>query len=557
MISHIRRRDDIIHIYVRIVTVLTRMNLDPSAYFRNVHGKWGFIAFILTVSFLFLVVVGNAVLGPVFFVIMNERPSKARNKLLNWPWIKTGLWIMIAVLTACCLCDTNFDLRMIAKRLGRVCVVLMPPLYFVTLRPSPLPHSFYLQLLPIHKFLSRFVVLMALAHGVVYTYVYFQRNMLHKLHTVPNVLGMLATLVFVAMGVTSFYRVRRRAFELFYQTHIIGSFICLPFIRWHAHPRVDYYLLMCLAILVFQIWLKIRKSCTTKLRVQFVSPSMLLITIPKALIPPSKLWNWQVASHIRLSGPFKNPLNWIRSTHPYTIASLPDDNSIKLVVRPGDYEIRMRREYTLFGPHACVPSYILHQIHSSLTKRVLIVIGGTGIAFGAPMMRYVSMHGTECRLVWAIRDPLDAKVLPQLGLHDEVLDGNVEIYYTGESLTKEQGVNMIVNDELLSVRTSDDCYDEQSTRPLNRSFTKDPILSQYSKFMYNSRPHLNLRLKLWLYGHKVDERDCCCADRVLETTPEDRLGAWLFACGTQNLCKSTKEWAENAGIGYFEDTFTL
>lgn len=532
---------------------------DPRTYFRNDNGKWGFVAFMLTVAFMVLVVVGNAVLSPVFFVMINERPSRARNKLLHWPWLKSGLWVLSVLVVGCCLAQTDgFNLRIIAKRLGRLCVALMPPLYFVILYPSPLPRSFYLQLLPIHKFLARLVVVFAIVHGAVYAWAYYQYDLLFKLKKWPNILGILALLVFVGMAVTSFHQVRRRAFELFYQSHIIGSWLCLPLLRWHSRPRADWYLYACLAVLVCQIGLKIHYSCTTKLRVQFVSPTMLLVIIPKTQLPASKFWNWPVASHLRLSGPYRNPLNWVRSTHPYTIASLPDDNSLKLVVRPGDYKVKMREDYTIFGPHACLPNYILHQIHSRLTRRILIVVGGTGIAFGAPMMRYVRLHGCDCKLIWAMRDPMDAKVLPQLGLHEDVLDGNVEIYYTGESLKTQDGDNMILDDELLSVRTSDDCYDEEGNRPGNtRRVNRDPVLSQYAEFMYNSRPHLNLRLKLWIYGYTVDERDCCCADRILESRPEDRLGAWVFACGNPNLCKSTRGWAESAGIGYFEDSFTL
>lgn len=45
----------------------------------------------------------------------------------------------------------NRDLLEITKRMGRISVALMPPLLFLTLRPSPLPHTLYLALLPLHK----------------------------------------------------------------------------------------------------------------------------------------------------------------------------------------------------------------------------------------------------------------------------------------------------------------------------------------------------------------------------------------------------------------------
>ncbi|GMM50209.1 putative ferric-chelate reductase [Starmerella bacillaris] len=530
---------------------------NPNTYFRNTNGKWGFLAFVVSVALLILVVLGNSVLAPIFYIVMNERPSKIRNRLLHFPWLKFSLWIFTIIMTIFLLVETNdFNLRTISKRLGRFCVALMPSLYLVTIYPSPLPRSFYLQLLPIHKFISRVVVVIMLLHAIGYTYVYYSSGTLGKLYLLPNKLGILAFFVFLMMGVLSIRQVRRRSFELFYQSHVIGAWLCLPLLRWHSRPKSDWYLYPCLFMMIFQVILKLRHSTKVRLRVQCISPTLLLISIPKTQVPPSKFWNWPVCSHLRLSGPYSNILNWVRSTHPYTIASLPDDNAIKLVVRPGDYQVKMRQDYTIFGPHACLPNYMLHQIHSLLTRRVMIIVGGTGIAFGAPMMRYLHTHGTSARLIWAIRNPQDAKILPQLGLHDEVLQGNVEIYYTGEPLTDE--TMMIKDDEMVTIKASDEWCDEDDDRPANsREITKDSILSQYSKFMYNSRPHLNLRLKSWLYGYSLDDYDCCCADRVLDSCPEDRLGAWVFACGNPQMCKSAKKWAEDAGIGFFEDSFTL
>lgn len=542
------------------------------SYRRHVTDKYGYISFGLAIALMALIVFCNGILGPVFFTMVNEKPTEGRKLLLRTPWLRISMWTLTLGILVASVAETNrLNLIYLAKRLGRVSLALMPPLYLLIMRPSLLPRSLYLQLVPIHKFLSRVVVIASVIHGVLYGVIYYQKDSLNKLSKTPNVLGILALVVFVAMALSAFARWRRRFFELFYQIHVLGAWISLPMLRWHSRPRSDAYLGMCAGILAFQVIAKLWMTCTTRLRVQYISSTLLLIEIPKSQLSPRRFWAWPVASHVRLSRSIANPLNWVRSSHPYTIASLPDDNSLKLVVRPGDFKLKMRRDYSVFGPHDCIPNYVMHQIHSFLVRRVLFVIGGAGIAFGAPMLRYVRMHGADVRMLWVMRDPYDARVLPQLGLHEEVLRGNIEIYYTGESIVQsdKEADDYAVEDSTLTIDMSDDCCNENNdgmrtirsaTRHpgvASRRVRKDPLLSQYALYMANSRPHLNLRLKSWLYGYPLDTMDCCCADRAIDACAEDKLGAWVMSCGNEQLSSTAEKWSNEAGVCYFQDSFTL
>lgn len=542
------------------------------SYRRYVTDKYGYISFGLAIALMALIVICNAVLGPVFFTMVNQKPSSGRRIILRLKWTSISLWSLSFGILVASTAETNsFDLIYLAKRLGRIALALMPLLYLLSMRPSLLPRSFYLQLVHIHKFLSRMVVIASVIHGILYAVIYYQKNTLSKLKKTQNVLGILALLVFVGMALTAFARWRRRFFELFYQIHFVGAWISLPMLRWHSRPRSDAYLAMCAGLLAFQVIAKLWMTCTTKIRVQYISSTLLLIDIPKSQLAPRRFWAWPIASHVRLSRSIANPLNWVRSSHPYTIASLPDDNSLKLVVRPGDFKLKLRRDYSVFGPHECVPNHVMHQIHSYLVRRVLFVIGGAGIAFGAPMLRYIRMHGADVRMLWVMRDPYDARVLPQLGLHEEVLRGNIEIYYTGESINHndKEADGHAVEDSTLTIAMSDDCCTEDigvmgtivsATRHpsvASRRVRRDPLLSQYASFMANSRPHLNLRLKSWLYGYSLDATDCCCADRAIAACPEDKLGAWVMSCGSEQLSSTAEKWSNEAGVCYFQDSFTL
>lgn len=538
------------------------------AYRRLVTNRFGYYTFLAIAAVLIILTLFNSIFGPVLITMANEKPSRRpRQILLYLPWMKVMLWTLTLALCFFAVYDTEgMNIVYVAKRLGRMIVAAMPAMYLLTMRPSLLPRTFYLHVVSVHKFISRFVVILSVIHGLAYCYIYYSTNVFHKVYKRDNLLGIGSLFFFVGMGLTGISRLRRHFYEFFYRFHVIGAWLVLPMLHWHSRPRSDGYLLICGALMFYQVAAKIWFSCNTKLRVQYVSSTLLLIEIPKAGLRGKNWWNWSVAAHLRLSDNIINPVKWIYSSHPYTIASLPEDGSIKLVVRPGDFSLRLRRNYTIFGPHSCLPNYLLQQIHSLMVSRVLLVIGGAGIAFGAPVMRYLRMHGAQVRMVWVMRDPYDARVLPQIGLHEETLAGNIEIYYTGDA---RRLADAYEEDDDLTIGISESACDEHSGEMGTiRSATRhpgvaskrvrgDPLLSQYALFMANSRPHLNMRLKSWLYGYSMGANECCCADRAVDSCIEDTLGAWVMSCGNEQLSDSARSWAENAGVGYFADTFSL
>ena len=86
------------------------------------------------------------------------------------------LLFWITFLTSLSLVDIyNGDLIFLAKRLGRIPANCLPTILFLTLRPSPLPHTLYLTLIPIHKWLSRLIIIQSVIHTVLYLG-YFQKR---------------------------------------------------------------------------------------------------------------------------------------------------------------------------------------------------------------------------------------------------------------------------------------------------------------------------------------------------------------------------------------------
>lgn len=515
--------------------------------------KWGWRAFISAIVAMVIIVLANAVLAPIFNAKINEKPSLLRRRTFKLAWSKFGLLLWTFSILVMSVIETHQDLTYLVKRLGRVSVALMPPMYLLTLRPSPLPRTFYLQVIPMHKWLSRIVVFLSFWHGVLYAYIYYEQGTFSKLKKPANIYGIIALFCFLMMAYTGWYWFRRRHYEPFYSFHVISAWACVFLVYAHSRPPATGYMAMCLFCLLFQVVFRIWCTGRVRLRVQYVSPTLLLVDIPKSQLP-GRLWKWSPAAHVRISGLLTNPFTWIHSSHPYTIANLSDDPTLRLVVRPGDYKPKMRRDYSIFGPQRSIPTYLEKQIQRRMLRRVLFVTGGSGIAFAAPIMRYLQLYGIETHLIWAIRDPYDARVLPSLKLHENMLEGRIEVYFTGEP--PESIPSSETEDSNLTISTSDFCDDCIAT-PTSRRVLRDDILRHYTPYMYNSRPHLNLRHKTWLYGYDNEDDDCCCADRLIDSCDEDQLGAWVFSAGGPQLVREARRWADQSGICFFEEPFSL
>lgn len=373
------------------------------------------------------------------------------------------VWVWAVVFVFLIFSETQYEFTYLAKRLGSIPLALLPPVYFLTLRPSPLPQTVYLQLIPFHKWLSRLVFLMLVAHALTYFYIYVVLGKTQKLLGQIGLCGAAALLCFVAIVLTSLKPFRRRFYnKVFYPTHYVLSWAILPLIYFHYPKRTYAYVYGCLAIVVFQLCYRLYLSRTEiRLPVQYVSSSLLFIAIPREKLPESFQHYFSPGSHLGISsspmpiarlmasvpipqflrqrlnqnrpprpnGSFVSSL--IQSTHPYTIASLPQDPFLMLCIRKTRYPIKLNKAYTIAGPYASVPPPFFDDISRGHVKRALFVAGGTGIAFCAPLMRHLRNMNVPVKLLWAIRDMNDAKALAHLGLVKAALeDKQIEIYVT-------------------------------------------------------------------------------------------------------------------------------
>ncbi|CCK70352.1 putative ferric-chelate reductase KNAG_0E00840 [Huiozyma naganishii CBS 8797] len=344
------------------------------------------------------------------------------------------------------------DLLQITKRFGRVSVALMPPLLFLTLKPSPLPHTLYLTLLPLHKWISRIVVLAAVVHTLLYVYYMHSKGvLLLKMKKLANIYGVAAMALLILIAVTSLRAVRRINFKLFYIVHYLSTWASIFCVYLHARPGVPYYTALNCVVLVGQILYRLAHTSTTIPKITHISPSLTLFEFPlsdlaKLPILPS--------SHVRIQIRSKNVWkrifnNTVPLTHPFTLVNLPTEDPVRLLIRTGNFTLLQGEEYDITGTFEPVLNFISkdplpwasmnpYQIRSAQLKcsplhyiinaqTVLICVGGSAISFGLPLLRILNFNGVKVRLLWVTRDYRDLKFL---NYHKNYLEG-LEIYISG------------------------------------------------------------------------------------------------------------------------------
>lgn len=343
--------------------------------------------------------------------------------------------------------ETYDDLMFIAKRLGRVSCACLPGLLFLTLRPSPLPKTLYLSLLPIHKWLSRIVVLEGAIHTIIYFMYFIKQNTLFKVKKATNVWGIVAMIAFILIAVTSLPRVRRYSFNTFYIMHYIMTWLSVLAVHLHAKPGIGLYTIMNVVILGGQIIYRVHYSKLSKISVIPISPTLALVEFPLTSVP---MQSNLPGSHVRINN--KNGLikDWffkiIPLAHPFTVASLPNDPTVKLIIRRGAFPLHTNKDYYITGSFEPKLDFIREQsIFNKMFQpkrnrlnlsplnytidahRVLIVVGGSGISFGIPLLRVLNYNGISGRLIWVCKDIKDLNLLN----HFKGVQG-IECYITGD-----------------------------------------------------------------------------------------------------------------------------
>lgn len=337
------------------------------------------------------------------------------------------------------------DLIFLAKRLGRLCAVALPAVFFLTLRPSPLPHTLYLTILPMHKWLSRAVVLSAVVHTALYCGYFDKNGTWDKAWKPENLTGWAAVVGFVLIAVSSVSTARDRSYKTFFINHYFWSWVIVLALPFHIRPVNTYVAnTLNIGLLLWQAAIRIymtRVSRKNDLKVYDVSPNLACVEFPNSLlqIPASN-----PGAHVRVTNYHPNIImrlfkQLIPNYHPYTLVSLPLDRMQRLIVRKSAFQWESARRYMVCGTFdpklMLIKSRNTPQAKFSLSKlavnarKILVVIGGSAISFAIPLVRTANYHGIPIKVIWVVRDFRDIAVLRYF---DGYIHGDdFEIFVTG------------------------------------------------------------------------------------------------------------------------------
>lgn len=340
----------------------------------------------------------------------------------------------------------NGDLIILSRRLGRIALNSLTPILFLTIRPSPLPNTLYLALLPIHKWLSRFIILELVLHTALYIGYFVKQDTLVKMYKMENMYGWAALFSFLVILITSLLKFKNKFYKVFYTLHYSLTWMIVFALQVHVRPtKLTNYTIFNICILLYQIInrkLMTRNSLEREVKIHDISPNLLLVEFPSRLVHKQSMFP---ASHIRLSkktGVFWDFVNdLIPNYHPYTLVSLPNDLNQKLIIRKGRFQFT-ESKYLITGSYD--PNLLFlslkptnkHQFQISKliinTKRILIVVGGSAISFALPILRCMNYHGIPIKIVWVIKDFRDIAVLK---FFDGYIHGDdFEIFVTGSEV---------------------------------------------------------------------------------------------------------------------------
>lgn len=478
---------------------LPSFDVDVDKHFRTLRVR-KYSQICLLISFIIICVIiplmNYLLLTDKFFKICHHLKHHVFNRR---SWVHKTRMYHKQSLQLCLICfvftsffviqGANGDLLEITKRMGRISLALMPPLLFLTLRPSPLPHTLYLALLPLHKWISRIVVLESILHTWFYLYYMYINDTLYvKMRKLPNIYGVIALGLFLLIAITSVRYARRWSYRVFYYVHYVSTWLILVFLHYHARPGISYYTTLNVLILTGQIVYRLYITNVTRVTIVPISSSLSLLEFPLTDLPKKPILP---GGHLRINIYHRNFLrrffsHLIPFQHPFTIASIPSDNLVRLIIRNGHFPLRTNEKYYITGAFEPELSFISKPtvpfnittkssknpfrnnssalINSPLNflikaQRVFMCVGGSGISFGLPLLRILNFNGVNVRLLWVSRDYKDLEVLNHFKNNFE----GMEIYISGtEGNEQDIEIDYIdyhdcaadINDEVRSISSS-------------------------------------------------------------------------------------------------------
>ncbi|OAA56040.1 Flavoprotein transmembrane component [Cordyceps fumosorosea ARSEF 2679] len=388
-------------------------------------------------------------------------------------WGRREEWVLglswTAWLLLLCFIETGKDYFHLTKRFGIVAVSQLPIQYLLSLKAMN-PFAWALassheEVNNYHRILGRISYGLVLVHLILYNVYYIITSKWVARIFAPVILcGVLASLLFHLIAITSMRRIREAAYRVFFITHLVGAFFAPTLLVFHA-KSARWYAIECCIIFLFDLAVRRRYSTVVLATIEAIPGTTLIkITAP---LPLGHLDAFRGApgSHVYVSLPTEGRKDSVPSSqsalfdysyNPYSVASLVEDaEAITFVVRtrrgamsrvltdyaaagvaaasPDDAKVRL----TIEGPYGAMARKY-RSLLTSGASRVLFVAGGVGATFILPIFQAAQAELPLARLqmVWAVRAAGDATwaVPASVASGKTTLgDERIQLFLTGEA----------------------------------------------------------------------------------------------------------------------------
>ncbi|ATY65330.1 Flavo transmembrane component [Cordyceps militaris] len=387
-------------------------------------------------------------------------------------WGRREEWVLglswTAWLLLLCTLETGKDYFHVTKRFGIVAVSQLPIQYLLSLKAMN-PFAWALtssheEVNKYHRILGRISYGLVLVHLILYNVYYIIAGKWVARFFAPVIFcGVLASLLFHAIAITSMRRIREVAYRLFFITHLVGAFFAPTLLIFHA-KSARWYAIECCIIFLFDLAVRKRYSTVALATIEAIPGTTLVkVTAP---LPPGHLDAFRGApgSHVYVSLPTEGRKDSVPSSqsalfdysyNPYSVASLVEDaDAIGFVVRKRHGAMsRVLADYAAATPLADTPDNakvrlciegpygaMAHRYRALLTSgasRVLFIAGGVGATFILPIYQAVQADLPLARLqmVWAIRTAGDATwAVPASAVGGKTVlsDERIQLFLTGD-----------------------------------------------------------------------------------------------------------------------------
>lgn len=494
-----------------------------AGHHHTINIKYGYIVLLLSALTLASITILNRILK-----LCCIRPGFSKNGVFSVFYVILFSWITIVLVITPYGIHLPEQYSTMVKRLGRICYALIPLDLALAIRPNWLTPD-YLQLVDLHKWLSRITVISGILHGIGYLAKFIRGGRLTELFQFQNFLGLLIFFPFCVLGVISLKIFREKNYRWFYLVHQITMTSFLVLIVFHARPNVTLLFLFTMVLLVLHVSALFFACRNNKYKFwhavgppEVIAPenaSLGVVRISRESFP-----YWIGGAHIRLSchnGSFWR--NVLYPSHPFTIASITEDDSIDLVIKYFSH-FNWSNGCILLGPY---PSLDLSFYVAP--KDSIIICGGSGISYGLPVYRSMTQNGSNVRLIWCTRNREDLFVL-----HTLQFSGNAEVYLTGGAFKRanvdEEADGMLGNFN----------YEDVPMSSLPSSSENNVENKSQEKFVRVSegRPNIDLILR----------------DFSEETRSLDK---YVIACGPESLVDLTSKLCQIHKLAFSAEKYAL